>query len=73
MNYQQMNRVKQGLKVICIQGHCEFKKGDVAVATRKYYGDGFYYTWVVTEDGRTDVLDAFYKYWEISEVTNANE
>jgi hypothetical protein len=23
-----------------------------------------YYRWAITKDGRTDLLDAFHKYWE---------
>jgi hypothetical protein len=64
MNYEQFNILYDGQKVICNQDHHEFKKGDVATVKFQYYGERMYYRWAITKDGRTDLLDAFHKYWE---------
>lgn len=66
MNYKEMNNISNGQKVICIRSHNKFKKGDIGTITFEYYGEGLYYKYVNLEDGRTDVLNTFYEYWELS-------
>ena len=66
MNYLEMNNLSKGQKVICNQDHWEFKKGDVATVEFQYYGEGLYYTWARTKDNKTDVLDSFYQYWDLT-------
>lgn len=63
MNYKEMNNISNGQKVICIRSHNKFKKGDIGTISFEYYGEGLYYKYVNLDDGRTDVLDAFYEYW----------
>lgn len=65
MNYREMNMVENGQKVVCTQDHLLFKKGDIGTITFEYFGKGLYYKYVNLNDGRTDVLDATYKYWDV--------
>ena len=62
MNYKEMNNVSNGQKVICIRSRNKFKKGDIGTISFEYYGEDLYYKHVDIEDGRTDVLDAFFEY-----------
>lgn len=64
MDYKEMNNVRNGQKVICIQNHRKFRKGDIGTISFEDYGEGLYYKYVNLDDGRIDVLDAFYKYWD---------
>lgn len=70
MNYKEFNKLANGSKVICNQDHWEFKKGEIATVEFQYYGEGFYYRYAKTNDGRNDVLDAFYEFWDSCEVEN---
>lgn len=67
MNYRELSIIGNGQKVVCIRNHHEFKKGEIGTISFEYNGKGLYYGYVNLDDGRIDVLNATYEYWEVEE------